>query len=190
MKFFNTHSRSELIVFISVFVVCVVIFFGCVLLISKYHRYSRNVSDLKPKITRLAGLIKSEEQLQVLELGAAGELLDLIYSVDDDTNAVGALMQQEIRAIFERSEMNVTGSQIISRKAETEFIHVGLNASLRGRLDTLEDALIQLESMRPVVVVERIEIKPRRQRRRRGGNNVPEQMVDVRIQLTSFKAGS
>lgn len=188
MRFFSASNRSEFIVFTSVFIVCAAIIFGAVLLVSKYYDYSRNVDDLKPKITRLAGLIKSEEQLHALDADAGGELFNLIYPVAGDTNAVGTFMQQEIRALFEKAEVNVTGSQIIPRKAESEFIHVGLNISLNGSLNALEYALIQLEGMRPIVLVERIEVKPRRQRRRRGGNNTPEQVVDVRIQLTSFKA--
>lgn len=190
MKMISVANRAEIMVSICALIVFLAVILCGVRFIFQYQHYSRGVADLQPKIARLVGLIESEEILEQLEQEITLELSDLVYTGALDENSVGTQMQQSMRTLFSDAGMNVTGSQIVLRKSGSEFVRAGVNVSVTGSLDALVGALVQLEQRSPVVVVRKVEITPIRRAARRRSKIKPLQMINVKIQLVSFKLES
>ena len=91
--------------------------------------------------------------------------------------------------------LSVSGSQILPTRKADGFDRLSLDISAQGNVDALDEALLSLELMRPLVLVESLSVKPVRERRRsRSRQREPvaaepgdQRQLTVRFQLISLR---
>ncbi len=186
MSTLRLDNHALLTVIISLVFVVIVILAIQLKIIFSYFNYDREIGNLKPKIARFAGLIESEDKLLSLEVLAGDELSFYVYPHTAEKNVTGAQMQKSLRSVFTDVGMTVTGSKILTLKGERGFSRIGISLTLDGTINALESALMRLEGSGPAVFVDEIDIKPKRERSRRGVQS-GRQSIDVKIKLISFK---
>jgi len=145
------------------------------------HQQSR---DLIPRIARLSGLAESESVLQAAGEQAHGQLQLLVYG---DAGDASAMMQQQVRQVMERAGLTVAGSQILTPRVESLFTRLQLDLTATGSIETLEIVLQELGDLRPLVMVDSLQVQPVRTRARRGDTSPPEQALTLRIRLSSLR---
>jgi len=152
----------------------------------KYQDYGDRVDQLEPRISRLQGVEQSYELLQTANERVQSQLIALTYPAVKDTAMTGASMQRNIREKMEQAGMAISGSQILPVKVDNGYDKISVDVTAAGTLDSLQDVLINLKELRPSVIVESINIKPVRVRRK----GVTNQKVTVRFRLLSLRLQS
>ncbi|MCP8899360.1 type II secretion system protein GspM [Gilvimarinus sp. HB14] len=177
------HKRLTPSQWIIVGVLGVVVF--CVILIgfsflSAAVATRQDVSRIEPQIARLKGLIEAEDQISMAARSAKRELSELIYAASGDPSAEGNNMQQSMRQLFERAGVEVSGSQVMPALEEEGLVRIRVRLIAKSRMEPLVDLLASLESHRPLVVIDTVDLAPERRR------NEDDQELDVSIVLSSF----
>jgi len=181
-------SRSQWIVTVSLLIVVLAIVWLMAWLMLGYTQYQRDMQNIEPRLARLAGLLEVEERLRSSEQLASAEVNNLVYNPSEESGALGAQMQKTVRELFASAGMSVTGTQILTAKADEQFTRVGIGINATGEMQSLETALMQIVEARPLVFLDRLEIQP--ERARRGRNVKQTQTVQVRVQLFSMRLNS
>lgn len=179
---FRRLSRAQLIVVGTLAVIAVVWFLIALNLFGKYRAYHQESKDLVPRIARLTGLIESEAKLREANEQISTQIAGLAFPGTSDPAATGASMQQLIRSSFEKAGLVVAGSQILPPRIDPLFTRIQLELTANGSLESLETALLELRELRPLVLVDSLNIQPARVRR-----GDPAQMISLRIRLTSLR---
>jgi general secretion pathway protein M len=177
-------TRAQLIVAVSVAVIGCVWLWAAVSFWGHYRSLHQQSQDLIPRIARLTGLAESEAVLQAASEQAHGQLQLLVYG---DAGDAGAMMQQQVRQVMERAGLTVAGSQILSPRVEALFTRLQLDINATGSIEALEIALQELRDLRPLVMIDSLQAQPVRSRARRGAASSPEQVVTLRIRLSSLR---
>ena len=157
--------------------------------------FVEQIESLQPRTARLLGISESYEQLQVASAAARGSLLELAYPAGKDSATAAAAMQQSLRELMAGAGLEVSGSQILPTRKADGFDRLSLDISAQGNVDALDEALLSLELMRPLVLVESLSVKPVRERRRsRSRQREPvaaepgdQRQLTVRFQLISLR---
>lgn len=157
------------------------------------------IATIEPKTSRLIGIMESADKLAVASDTAVGRLQELAYPADRDAAATAAAMQQDIRELMTGAGLSISGSQILPQLKSVEFDRLRLDITAEGNIEALDDALSNLESMRPLVFVESLKITPVRSRnqnrsRMRDREPLPEDVstedprrLTARLQLFSLR---
>lgn len=134
------------------------------------------LEDIEPRIARLLGYIHSHDQLDDASARAHDQLATLTYPASSDSAATGANIQQQLRHQLEAAGLGVTGSQVLAAQARQGFEEIRVNLTASGSMEALDQALLALQQMRPLVLVNSLELSPARARR-----NDPEQNVMLQL---------
>ncbi|MFA5496326.1 MAG: type II secretion system protein GspM [Porticoccaceae bacterium] len=137
---------------------------------------SQRLEDIEPRIARLLGYIHSFDQLDVAAAHTHAQLASLTYPAGSDSAATGANVQQQLRHQLEAAGLSVTGSQVLAAQARQGFEEIRVNLTASGSMEALDQALLALQQMRPLVLVNSLELSPARARR-----NDPEQNVMLQL---------
>lgn len=179
---FRRLSRAQTIVAVTIGVVAVVWLMIALNLWHSYRSYHQESVDLVPRIARLSGLIESEPRLRAANEQVSAQLAGFTFPPTADPAAAGAGMQQQIRNAFEKAGLTVAGSQILPPRVDPLFTRIQLEVTANGPLESLEAALLELPELRPLVLVDSLNIQPARGRR---GDST--QSVTIRLRLTSLR---
>lgn len=177
-------TRAQWIVGISLASVLVVWLWCALYWWGQYKGWHSQSHDLIPRIARLSGLIESEADLQAASEQAQLQLQQMVYGDGGDASA---LMQQQVRRVMEQAGLTVSGSQILNPKKEALFSRLQLEVNASGSVEALELALQDLRELRPLVMIDSLQAQPVRTRVRRGATVAPEQVLSLRIRLSSLR---
>lgn len=175
-------SRSRIIVAATLGILALVWLLIALNFWGKYRAYHQESKDLIPRIARLSGLMESEASLRNANDLVSGQLAGLTFPAASDPAAAGASMQQQIRNTFEKAGLTVAGSQILPPRVDPLFTRIQLEVTANGPLESLEAALLELPELRPLILIDSLNIQPARTRR-----GDASQSVSVRIRLTSLR---
>lgn len=181
-------SRAQWVVASAMLVLAALLLWGIAWLLLDYTHYQREIRSLEPRLARLAGLWEVEARLQASGLRAAAEVDGLVYNVTEETGSLGAQMQKSVRELFTSAGMSVTGTQILTPREEEHFTRIGVGINASGDIEALEAVLVQILEARPLVFVDRLDIRPERRRRSRAAQKAQD--LQVRVQLISMKLDS
>ncbi|BFM21605.1 type II secretion system protein GspM [Gilvimarinus japonicus] len=176
-------SKAQWVVAVTVASVLFVFLWSILALLWSFGAYNQQAQEIKPKIARLSGLLQTEGQMREANAQAAAELSAIAYGAGEDDNALSTAMQQAVRSVFTAAELTVTGSQIIKPKKVDGFVRVGVSLTARGSVESLVAVVSRIHELQPLVLIERLELKPQRARR---GSNIGQQL-EIRMQLVSMK---
>lgn len=156
------------------------------------QQYASEIDNISPRTARLLGFIQTEDQLDTAVARINGGLDAVAYPGDIDSDMTAAAMQQKIREVMTNTGLSVSGSQILPPKEIEGFERLLLNITVEGNIDALDEAISDLRLLRPLVLIEAVNIKPARHSRARRGDEPPPQTEDqrklsVRFNLLSLK---
>lgn len=182
-------NRTNLVVGVTLAAIAVLLLMVLSSLWNMRAEYSAEIERLEPQIARLQGIAQSHEQLQM-----ANEMLDvmvseLAYPATGDNAIVAAAMQQRIRQLMSGAGFTIAGSQILPASREGNLQLLRLDLTVTGNVDALDTALLELRELRPVVIVESVELKPARASRQvgRGKTRQDPRNINGRFKFISLR---
>ncbi len=137
-------------------------------------------AEIEPRIARLLGIQQQYEILEQANATATVQLAGLIYPATADATMTGTKMQQDVRTAIEKTGMTVIGSRVRAVKIAEGYDEVSLDLTIEGGMPSLEKALLEIPRLRPIVVIEETDIKPKR------GRNGPHVAV-TKLRLTAVR---
>jgi len=147
--------------------------------------FQAEIDTLEPRIARLLGAARVQDELVAAAAGAESTLENLVYPAGDDPGAVSASLQTKVRETLSGAGLVVADSQIESARREGPFDVIGLAVSVTGSMDSVDTALDELASYTPLLLVTDITIAPARPSRRGAGSG-SEQVLAVKMSLTAL----
>lgn len=156
------------------------------------QEYAGEIDNITPRTARLLGFIHSEEQLAAAAHQVNQVLEEVAYFDGKDSAMTAASMQQQVREVMAAAGLSVSGSQILPRRKIEGFEQLNLNITVEGDIGSLDEAIGSLRVLRPLVLIQSVNIKPLRIRNtRRGAEKAPEsedqRMLSVRFHLLSLR---
>jgi len=142
-------------------------------------------AEIEPRIARLIGIERQHDKLKLSVFDADVEPLELVYPSTIDATMTGTVMQKNVRDALAKWGANVTGSKIRPVKSGDDVDQVSLEITAEVGIEALETVLLELPKLRPVVVIEELNIKAKTRRRA----NFPQVLL-VRFRLTSLRLQS
>ena len=188
MNWLRTNQRSAWIVGVTLLLPALLFLNALMGVLSVRHEYQASIDSLEPRIARLRGLIETEAELQQVAGEVNRRIPGLVYSKDQDRATVSANLQQEVRQILVDAGLSVTNSQVLPVREQELFDYVAVKVTVRGSMANVDAALSSLASYMPLVLVESLDIAPRRSGRR--NTAVTDQAVTATLQLLSLRYSS
>lgn len=182
MSFFKQLSRAQWLIGLSLTLLLLLWLIILVQSWGQYRGYHEQSKNLVPRIARLEGLVASEAALKEANQQIAGEIATKVYPVATDPASTGTAMQQQIRGVFAKAGLTVSGSQILPPRIDQLFTRIQLEVAASGSMEALELALLELAELQPIVMIDSINVQPARARR-----GDASQSVTVRLRLTSLR---
>lgn len=187
-----TNQRSTVVVGTCLALALILLLYGVARLWGLRAGYVDQIESITPRTARLLGLAQSEDQLSIDSRMASLTLSGLAYSGQRDGAATATEMQQEIRELMTNAGLSISGSQILPRQQDQGMDRLALDVTAEGNIDALEQALQDLEILRPIVVVKSLLLKPtrvsRRSRRKAGAEVLEDtRRVTARFQLVALR---
>lgn len=186
MNWIKTHQRSALICCLTLLLPALLylnVLFGALGLRSEYVS---DIENLEPRIARLQGLKEYEEQLQSSSVAVQQQATKLAYPVTADKAGVAANLQADIRQLMTDAGLSVSNSQVLPVREEEKFDYIGVKLTVDGDVAALDAALAELANVSPVIVVESLDVWPKRSSRRKDAPAVQE--ITASIRLLSLRA--
>lgn len=129
-------------------------------LLDWYTENTRKLKEFEPRIARLQGYTQSIDGLRRASTQAKEQLSALTYPASSDSGSTGATVQQQLRQHFEAAGLNVTGSQVLAPKVQQGFEDIHIDLTATGPMESLDQALLVLQTMRPLLLVHALELSP------------------------------
>ncbi len=180
-------DRSTVVVGLSLLCLVTLVLFAIADFWLMRQDYAGEIENITPRTARLLGFIQTEEQLAEAVSGLDGVLEELAYSGARDSAMTAASMQQEIREVMTGTGLSVLGSQILKSKQIEGFEQINLDITVEGNIGSLDEAIASLRVLRPMVLVESVDIKPLRVRSTRRGKETEPQLEDPRKLSARFR---
>ena len=116
-------------------------------------------------------------------------LAELAWPLDKDAAMTAASMQQLVRDAIGNAGLTVSGSQILPAQPGSGFERLVLDLTASGNIESLDEAIVNLKELRPMVLIESATIKPVRARTRIGqaGDSADERLLSIRMRLVSLR---
>jgi hypothetical protein len=146
------------------------------------HSFQQETDRLEQRIARLNGIALAGEELLAAAADAEATLRKLAYA-GDDADAVSATLQKNVRGIMSGAGLVVADSRIESARREGAFDVVGLEVSVSGGIEALDEALGDIVSYTPLLLVTDISVTPARTSRR---GNAGGQALSAKMNLIAL----
>jgi len=186
MAWLKNNRKTALIVGGTLALPIVLILFILLDFLLARQAYRAEIDRLEPRVARMRGLVKSEEQLRE-SVGVLGtQVLNLVYPATEDSATVSAALQKDVRQIMTDAGLSVTNSRILPVVEEESFDRIGLSLSVSGGLDALDSALLTIAAYKPLLLIDSMDIKPKRMTRSRDKNG--QQIVTASFQLLTLRS--
>jgi general secretion pathway protein M len=186
MNWLKNHRGSAFIVGVTLALPVLLLIYILLDFLLARQGYQAEIDRLQPRVARMAGLIESEEQLRVSAGQLDSQVLNLVYPPTDDSATVSAALQKDVRQIMTDVGLSVTNSRILPVLQEENFDRIGLSLTVSGGLDALDAALLAMAAYKPLLLIDAMDIKPKRMSRSRDKNG--QQIVIASFQLLTLRA--
>lgn len=151
--------------------------------------YASDMSRLPQRIARLHGLQEVEEQLRESSAAVQQATSRLVYPATAERASVAATMQSDVRQLMAEAGLTVSNSQVLPVREEDKFDYIGVKLTANGSMEALDQALSELASFSPLIIVESLDVWPTRQRSVRGASKATvAQDATVSVRLLSLRA--
>lgn len=165
----------------------VVLFSGYTLIdqfvIGRYEFYQGNISQLQDRLQRYENMLSMREELEARLLQIKQDnSIDVYYLQQASSVLAAADLQQQVKSAVENNGGNLVSTQILPVSGEGIFSKVAIRVQMTGDTDVLQKTLYYLESARPLLFIDDLQVRgqPIRQRNPNDRNE-----ITLRIQLTT-----
>ncbi len=151
------------------------------ILLASWNRYvegGHRVADLESRIARFEGYVMAAESLRHASEKVAGTVAGLAFAAGGDSSNPGTSLQQQLRQQLGAVGLEVSASQVLASKEDGQLGAVRVELSATGPIEALDQALMLMPTLRPLVSIESLEISPSPQRR---GESVQNLFIRVRV---------
>lgn len=186
MNWWQLHRRSAVIVALTLLLPALFYMSTVWSLLGTRSQYQTEIDALQPRIGRLRGLLEHEDQLRASTAAIDQQVLNLVYPASDDRTTVSAQLQTDVRQLLVTAGLSVSNSQVLPVRERDTFDHVAVRVTVTGSLLGLDAALSAIADYTPVILVESLDVWPKRQSRRASGAG--EQTINATLQLLSLRA--
>lgn len=169
-------------------------------LVSSSAASVRNTARMEPAIARLLGYQASEDQLEVALADAGNRLSEVAYDSAEDASKAGAELQQVLRNFAADAGAIVGGSQLATGvmdgdtsledgESDPMFETLSVELSLEAPPVALDTFLSSVQSHRPRLAVQILEIQQPRQSRRQEQKGDPA-ALNIRMSIVALKVAA
>jgi general secretion pathway protein M len=184
MGWIKTHSVSAVICGLTLLVPILLYLQLSINLLSLRAEYQGEVEKLEPRVARLVGLFENENLMRASDAELQGLVARRVYPPGLDRASISATLQKELKQVFSDAGMSVSNSQVLPLRKEQRFDQIMVRYTVTGTMRGLDDALRRIAEYSPLVLVESLELSPRRVRTKAA----PSQTVTATLQLLSLGA--
>jgi len=161
-------------------------------LVSRFRTYDQTIAeraDLVAKYRRLAAakpaLAKRLAQVRTRDSASAG------FLSGGNEALIGAELQNRLKGMVESSGGKLNSVQVLPGKDEDGFRRVTIRARVNGTIEALQKVIYQVETSTAVLLVDNVDVRARKSRRRRQNQTQPPvRTLDVRFDLSGYTRGS
>lgn len=184
MSWIKTHSVAATVCAITLALPALVYLYLSINLLSLRGEYQREIEKLEPRVARLVGLYNNEELMRASDAELQGLVARRVYPFNLDRASISATLQTELKQVFADAGMSVSNSQVLPLRREENYDQIMVRYTVTGTIRGLDDALRRIAEFSPLVLVESLELWPKRVR----SNAAPSQTVTATLQLLSLGA--
>ncbi|HXH03627.1 MAG TPA: type II secretion system protein GspM [Candidatus Competibacteraceae bacterium] len=136
-------------------------------LLAKYQLYEETLDELQARLVRYTALVEQRPQLEARiqalrqDQSVATQLLERT-----SPNLAATALQQHLKQAVESNGGSLLSTQILPAANEGGFTRIGLRAQINADVPTLQKLLHALESARPLLFVDNLQINAQRLRER------------------------
>lgn len=174
-------SPANVVIGLSVLVPLLLTLIYILVLWGQYRGHQQQIDYLMPRIERLQGLAEHETELGQARLRAHQRIDELLYR-HTDSDALGTELQQQIRRALDDAGMSISGSRILPVEQVDGIDQLRLEINARGNIEALQQALLTLQAMRPLLQIDTLRLQSVQTRLAR-----VEQQLNVRMELLALK---
>lgn len=166
-------------------VLVVVLVYGAALayIASKAAWAEETLGEIEPRYARLLGVRGAADEIRQARGAAEAELAQYSYPPASGVDRVGADLQQRLRTVAEKAGVAVSGSQIVTGKADRGLEEVVVSMTMEADLAQLHGLLSGLRSLAPAVYIDTLAMQPTRAVGSAGQRvNVQARFVALKVQ--------
>lgn len=154
-----------------------------------YEERVETIEDTERTIRRYRHLLAQAPTLEAFrERYLSEQPLAPLLLTGDNPALSGAALQQQLQDLAGRHGVRVLSLRIRPTEADGQFQRIAVEARMQSDMTGLRDLLFALEQNEPYLFVENLAIRNRPQRRRRGGANTTESLLDTRLVIYGLRA--
>lgn len=191
MKVSLRADRQTIVVGGTLGLVALVVLGAVVHFWSMRQQFAGEIGGIQPRTARLVGILEYADELEAASAIGRNVVRDVAYPPGPDSATVAATMQQDVRELMTDAGMSVTGSQVLTTRRAEGYDQLTLDITAEGNINALDEALAELEMMRPLIFIESARFKPERRRSRRSsGQDNPDtdpRRVTARLKLFALR---
>lgn len=185
MSWLLANKRVALVVALTLAVPAVLVLYAVTSLASLGLEFQGEIDQLEPRIARMLGATRAEEQLLEAADRTGSSIENLVYAMGDDPDAVAATLQKNVRGILSGAGLEVADSRIETVGREGTFNVIGVAVSVTGSIESLDAALHDIVEHKPLLMVTGISVSPLRTTRRKEGGQA-RQVLSAKMNLEAL----
>lgn len=148
-------------------------------------RYAEQSRDLERQANQIAGyqrLVDSKpELLAALKASAEAPGDNTLYFTEASEALAASALQKRVKDLVEFNSGKLLSTQKLTTRSDDPFPPVSVRVHMSGRTDAIARTLHALESQRPLLFVDEIQVQSRQRRktRREGRKRIVETITDL-----------
>lgn len=161
-------------------------------MIAKYHDYRANIEQLQDRLQRLRRMLASRQALQEqIQQVRQNGVVNSYYLKQSSPTLAATDLQQKVKEIVESNGGSLVSTQILPVTKEGDFSKVAIRVAMTGDTETLQKLSYVLESARPLLFVDDLQIRTRqiRQFNRRGNTDDTQVQLSIQFDLSGYMLG-
>lgn len=160
MNWIRSHRRSAVLVGLTLILPVFFYLKTVIGLTGLGFDYASDRARIEPRVARLKGLLRSETELVQQSQVAGARLREMAFPSTEDSSALAARLQADVRQLLSEAGMSVSNSQVMPVRQGELFDQVAVKLTMTGSLSALDAALIGIAAYRPQLLVESLDTFP------------------------------
>ena len=149
-------------------------------------RLERRIENQALQIARYQALVRTADRVEAEVARVEKQGLDKLFFAADQTPAlVATRLQKELTGTIKRHGGQLLSSKTLQSESSGRLTVVRTSLSIQGGLGTVRQLVATVERMRPVVLIDRLELDYRGRRDWDKDDNVPQRLT-IDVDLKAF----
>ena len=166
----------------------VVIILLFVPIVSKGHEFYETKQNLAFRLKRFKQVIASKDAV-LNKISEAREEFQAqgYFSTKQTESLASAEIQQFLKKTISTASGELTSTQVLPIKQEESFTRITVKVRMTGDMEALRSVLYEIETSKPLVLIEQLDIRPVRGKRNRKTRKIEATgKLNINFQVASF----